>query len=286
MASVSLASFTSDLIVEAETEECCDYAFRLFGTLENVIKTSTLAGLDGDFELDEETFEAFDIAGMYGAEIDPSSIQIIVEPTKGVVIVNGVTGEVTYTPNPDESGPDRFTYVIYDTDGNVSSEGEVLVTINEIAEPYQNPLAKIDYNARFYVNADDEVVTALDAVLIINALNAEGPHRLVDPPAGTIIQVFYDVNGDNFLAPLDAALIINLLNAGGLGEGKGPSEDLIADATLPSVALVESDLALSAVPISATVSAASAPLTLDTTNIVLVSLLLPSSEWNDSASSS
>ena len=43
-----------------------------------------------------------------------SSVSVITAPTLGTTSVNPLTGEITYTPNPDITGPDQFTYVICD----------------------------------------------------------------------------------------------------------------------------------------------------------------------------
>ena len=63
----------------------------------------------------------------------------------------------------------------------------------------------------------DTFVSPIDALLVINDLNAIGARPLVDPPTGP---PFIDVNGDGFLSPLDALLVINYLNRGGAGEGE------------------------------------------------------------------
>ena len=64
------------------------------------------------------------------------------------------------------------------------------------------------------------MVTALDAVLIINALNASGVRNLPLLPGGTAAPLFFDVSGDDVINPLNALLVINYLNAGGDGEGE------------------------------------------------------------------
>ncbi len=47
--------------------------------------------------------------------LDPTSVSIIAGPTNGTVTVDPVTGELTYTPDPDYNGPDTITYQICDT---------------------------------------------------------------------------------------------------------------------------------------------------------------------------
>jgi hypothetical protein len=54
---------------------------------------------------------------------------------------------------------------------------------------------------------------ALDALVVINALNDGGARALPVPPSGTEAPPpFLDVNGDDQLSPLDALMVINHLN--------------------------------------------------------------------------
>ncbi len=80
---------------------------------------------------------------------------------------------------------------------------------------------------RHDVNNDSEV-SPIDALLIINELNARGSRDLtgtnfVPPP-------FVDVNGDSTVSPIDVLLVINYLNSlrgGGEGEGEGLMAPLV-----------------------------------------------------------
>jgi hypothetical protein len=79
------------------------------------------------------------------------------------------------------------------------------------------------------VNGDGGV-TPLDALLIINALNASGAKRFDYPLAdGQTPDVWYDVNDDLAITPLDALLVINYLNAFGIEE-VAPAPELESDA--------------------------------------------------------
>jgi hypothetical protein len=71
------------------------------------------------------------------------------------------------------------------------------------------------------VNRDGQI-TPLDALLIINELNARGSRQLPPLPTGegedslddaTAPQPIFDVNGDGYLSPSDALAVINVLNA-------------------------------------------------------------------------
>ncbi len=87
---------------------------------------------------------------------------------------------------------------------------------------------------------DDGQVTALDALVVINAINRTmGGAPLVDPNAYSM-----DVSGDGVLTPLDALLIINLLNqpAGtSAGEGEGQANQMLLDQELPYTSGPDSD---------------------------------------------
>jgi hypothetical protein len=78
---------------------------------------------------------------------------------------------------------------------------------------------------------NDGVVTALDAVLVINYLNAVGPQSVPAPPA--VMPNYLDVNGDGTISALDALLVIIRLNSVGSGKGEASAEPV---ATAPSVA--------------------------------------------------
>jgi large repetitive protein len=75
------------------------------------------------------------------------------------------------------------------------------------------------------VNADG-VVSPMDALLIINALNSGGSRNL-GGGEGEQNKLYFDVNADGALSPLDALLVINYLNTRGAGEGEG-AETLMA----------------------------------------------------------
>jgi hypothetical protein len=80
------------------------------------------------------------------------------------------------------------------------------------ASPWQNPVQPLDVNA-------DGQVAPLDALIIINDLNAFGPRALV-PAADQAAQPvgapgdLIDVDGDQFVSPLDALIVINGLQQG------------------------------------------------------------------------
>ena len=61
-------------------------------------------------------------------DLDPTSVSIIDGPQHGTVEVDPDTGEISYTPDPDYTGTDTFTYQICDLDGNCDT-ATVTVTV-------------------------------------------------------------------------------------------------------------------------------------------------------------
>jgi hypothetical protein len=67
-------------------------------------------------------------------------------------------------------------------------------------------------------------VTPLDVLIVINRLNASGPGKLPPPVTAQLSPPFYDTSGDNEVTALDVLKVINYLNAAAstaAGEGAG-----------------------------------------------------------------
>lgn len=138
-----------------------------------------------------------------------SQIAIFTEGRGAVEILNnGASPTLRYTPPRGYSGIDRFSYVVTDQQGLISSpiNVEVMVLDLSAAFPFQNTASTLDVNA-------DGSVTAIDALLVINQLNRQldGPLPQSIGAARTFFG-FVDVNGNGSLEPLDVLLIINSLN--------------------------------------------------------------------------
>ncbi|MDA1051860.1 MAG: dockerin type I domain-containing protein [Planctomycetota bacterium] len=88
------------------------------------------------------------------------------------------------------------------------------------ASPWHNSFLPPDVDA-------DGKIAPIDALLVVNDLNANGSRQLVqgegESPASGITK-FVDVNGDQFVSPIDALQVINALNAEGEGGGAILSE--------------------------------------------------------------
>jgi hypothetical protein len=146
-----------------------------------------------------------------------------------------------------------FARFRYSSTGGLNASGTAVdgevedyqLTIN--GPPWQNLAKPLDVN-------NDNFITPLDSLLVVNFLNAyPGVSALPNPPpfvpiAGTPIfpdnpgtgrDYFIDVNGDGFISPLDALLIINTLNSGGGGESAGEGE---GDSVVTTSSLTAADI--------------------------------------------
>ena len=77
----------------------------------------------------------------------------------------------------------------------------------------------------------DGVVSPLDALLIINDLNANGARELPVPTPSFLPPPFLDSSGDGWVTSIDALRVINLLNAGASAEGESLALDVPAEPT-------------------------------------------------------
>ncbi len=152
--------------------------------------------------------------------INAASVVVQSGPSNGSVVVDSVTGVITYTPQQNFNGTDVFLYTVDDFDGATSNVATVTVTVEPIRH-WQNPGTAFPRN-ELDVNADG-VITPQDVLIVINALNQGLGGALPTPTANFRPPPFYDTNGDGFLTANDALIIINFLNDNVffVGEGEG-----------------------------------------------------------------
>ena len=74
------------------------------------------------------TFSLVDNDTDIDGNLDPNSVTITQDPSKGSVVNNG-DGTVTYTPDDGPNSTDTFNYTVADTGGLVSNNATVQVTI-------------------------------------------------------------------------------------------------------------------------------------------------------------
>lgn len=155
-------------------------------------------------------------------ELDAATLRFVSLPQYGQVQSAGADGTISYVPDPDFLGVDRFTYAISDDRGNESAPATVQITVlDPTNHPWQNPHNALDVNS-------DGYVTPVDALQIINCVNQQGIGPLVVPPNQSSFPLpFYDVNGDDYVSPVDSLRIINFLNSPG-GDGEGESPHVVA----------------------------------------------------------
>lgn len=173
-----------------------------------------------------------------GNDSDPDSATASLTPVlqtvgTGRFAINN-DSSLSYTPVPGYTGVDRATYKVTDDQGLSSNNAdiEVFVLNFSLARPWHNARRTADVN-------DDGFVTPIDALLIINAINARGSKALPNSLANsTGIFGFVDTSSDNSLSPIDALLVINELNrARAAGEGESTALQVSHDLALHQIAL-------------------------------------------------
>ncbi len=183
-----------------------------------------------------------------------TQLNLLIEPQAPptVTLVDNGTAGGTSTANLTINWPDNFDgdiYVTVNVNDNIDSDSETFaVTVpaaggealgsRVLPEPpehrWQNQFDQLN------VNADtNSVVSASDALMVINYLNANGAGALpalAAPPE--IDERFVDVNGDGNCTALDAMIVINYINArtaGGEGEGESVGTAVAAAAVTETV---------------------------------------------------
>jgi hypothetical protein len=137
-------------------------------------------------------------------EIDPESIEILVEPGAGELVILG-GGRVRYIAAAGAAGEDRFSYRISDIEGRTSESATVTILL--ATSPLQNPLRHGDVNT-------DGNVTPLDALLILSRLaRAQREGISGGVPVELLVdqspRFYYDTDGNGRVEPLDALIVLN-----------------------------------------------------------------------------
>ena len=235
---LTLDGLQGELEISSEDSAIQKIGFFLRAQITSLTPLATLAGISTAATLAEETTTAIDLVELYAeanVTIDPGSITIATQPEHGTLSINSVTGVITYAPNPNFAGSDSFEYTVRDDQNRQTTVAQVMLTVTEVPEPYQNPAGA------FRVTPDDPYINTLDLALLITELNATGMRILTPPAPGEAISLYLDVNGDNVFSALDVVLLLNYLNAN--GSDTGPVGE---DTTLLSqVAPAEEELAAS-----------------------------------------
>jgi VCBS repeat-containing protein len=186
-----------------------------YSTAENVVLVIPARGvLDNDTDPDSNagalTAVVQTVTSQYGARVQVRADGgFSYDPTGSPTLRALETGQ---------SLQDSFSYQVRD-DGGATAVGTVQMIVNGVSDPpYQNAANHADVNA-------DGVISPMDALILINYLNANGAGSL---PAGMPKPPYLDVNGDGAASAADVIIVINTLNAGtAAGEGEGDAEDTL-----------------------------------------------------------
>ena len=126
------------------------------------------------------------------------------------------------------STPDRNDWVFLSDGDTQTNPVGIIVTIGDPpANAPSSVMAMVgggmNFGMRFDVNQDGQV-TPLDALQVLNRLNANG----IGSSDSQTEERYYDVNGDGLLSPLDALQVINRLNLAGARDNLGEGEAISA----------------------------------------------------------
>ena len=133
---------------------------------------------DPDFTTAEDTpvdIPVLDNDSDLDGTLDPTTVTIVDAPDSGTTDIDPDTGVVTYTPDPDFSGTDTFTYTVLDNDGAVSNEATVSINVGAVNDA---PTAVDDPD---FTTAED---TPVDIPVLDNDSDLDGT---LDPTTVTIV---------------------------------------------------------------------------------------------------
>jgi len=157
-------------------------------------------------------------------DTDPEgdALQALLVSSPQFAAVGGFTlrpdGTFTYRHNGGPSMFDTFAYRAVDSHGALSQQTVTVVIsiVDSLPADWQNPILRWDVN-------NDGFVSPIDALLLINHINAQSSPPPPLPAPRPVGAPFYDVNGDGFATAGDVLLVINEINRlnmppGGEGE--------------------------------------------------------------------
>jgi len=113
--------------------------------------------------------------------INPASVTISVQPTKGSLTINTTTGAVTYIPNVTlfpTTGTDNFSYFFSDDDGTNSNVATVNITVTSVVQNVQLTLYKSKQDADIIINQPLQIQADIT-----------NPNNFVVPKIQTIINI-------------------------------------------------------------------------------------------------
>ena len=134
-------------------------------------------------------------------------------------------GTATITGSPADRFPFQDT-LLDDRDERVDPSqiiyDSLSFTVTGNGEPLQNTNLPADVNG-------DNLVTAIDALLVINELSRLDAAAAGEPGSANTPLFYHDVNGDNRVSALDALRVINYLNDASAGEAVAPAGEPLSN---------------------------------------------------------
>ena len=182
----------SDEIVTIETSTPADGSGEFVNDLDPIVRVYDGVGN----LLYEDDNSAADQRNALLADIDLPAGTYFIE----VVGAGSSTGEYVLSVEP--ATPPSVTSA---SEGEGKGAGSSLVVNSDAEHPWFNRVQPADVS-------NDGRVSPLDALMIINSLNAEGRAESARGSVGPSGHPFYDVNRDGYLSPIDALHVINHLN--------------------------------------------------------------------------
>jgi hypothetical protein len=175
---------------------------------------------NGRYDLDE---------GLGGVSIAAGQYSTVTNPAGGWAI-EVPSGEYAVVARGEGFSPGIATAVTVD-DENIEVDfisGADQVWVNFEAQPAERITADdpLDVN-------QDNIVSALDVLLVINALNSESTAAGATASA-LLSNPRLDVNADGFLSPVDALIVINSINERTTAHSQGEGESLLTVSYLAS----------------------------------------------------
>ncbi len=205
---------------DGDLDETDDNRFltRTFDVIVTAVNDLPIAGDRTYRPLDNVRFDNDLTTLVTDVDQDTLTFTVVTNSAHGELVVN-TNGSYSYTPDHNFNLTDFFTYRANDGTGD-SNIGTVTLQVDTDYSWYncQDPR---DVN-------DDNSVTPLDVLWIINSINSKGSHPLAKTRPEGIAKPFLDVNRDAYATPLDALWVINYLNQQPGGEGEGSEEATVA----------------------------------------------------------
>ena len=107
-----------------------------------------------------------------GSAIDPTTVNILTQPTFGTASVNPSTGQITYSHNGGSVDNDKITYEVKDVNGTLSGVAQIILELGGpptaiILDPVENGLKNgqnisVSYTAQGSLSGGEIVLLSLD----------------------------------------------------------------------------------------------------------------------------